>query len=74
LIRLAEDMGFDVIAEGVETQVQADLLTEFGCHLAQGYLFSRPLPLTELLAGPPRTANIELPAQRPGSDLRADVR
>jgi EAL domain-containing protein (putative c-di-GMP-specific phosphodiesterase class I) len=34
-----------VLAEGVETQAQADWLKERGCLLAQGYLFGRPEPL-----------------------------
>jgi diguanylate cyclase (GGDEF)-like protein/PAS domain S-box-containing protein len=48
MIRLAAEMGFDVVAEGVETQAQADLLVEYGCRHAQGYLFSRPRPIQEL--------------------------
>ena len=42
---LAEAMGLAVIAEGVETQGQRNLLAEQGCHAYQGYMFSRPLPL-----------------------------
>jgi EAL domain-containing protein (putative c-di-GMP-specific phosphodiesterase class I) len=33
-----------VIAEGVETELQRDLLKKIGCDYGQGYLFSRPLP------------------------------
>jgi EAL domain-containing protein (putative c-di-GMP-specific phosphodiesterase class I) len=49
MIGLAEDLGLGVIAEGVENQRQADLLRAFGCRLAQGFLFSKPRPLAELM-------------------------
>jgi EAL domain-containing protein (putative c-di-GMP-specific phosphodiesterase class I) len=48
VMALAESLGLSVIAEGVELQAQADLLTHLGCHAYQGYLFSRPLPLAAL--------------------------
>jgi EAL domain-containing protein (putative c-di-GMP-specific phosphodiesterase class I) len=48
VMALAESLGLSVIAEGVELQAQADLLTHLGCHAYQGYLFSRPLPLIAL--------------------------
>lgn len=47
IIAMAKSMGLDVIAEGVEQQAQLDLLQSQGCHLYQGYLFSRPLPFAE---------------------------
>ncbi len=47
VIALAESMGLSVIAEGVEMDVQRDFLARHGCHAYQGYLFSRPLPLTD---------------------------
>jgi len=47
VIALAGSMEIAVIAEGVETQAQRDLLATLGCHAYQGYLFSRPLPLSE---------------------------
>lgn len=45
IVALAESLRIDVIAEGVETAEQRDLLENLGCHVYQGYLFSRPLPL-----------------------------
>ncbi len=41
---LARSLGLEVIAEGVETQAQQRMLAEMGCHVYQGYWFSRPLP------------------------------
>ena len=38
-----------VVAEGVETKEQLELLTEWGCDLIQGYYFSRPLPAAEFM-------------------------
>ena len=43
----SEAIGFSVVAEGIETIEQLELLTELGCHLGQGYLFGRPAPLGE---------------------------
>jgi len=40
---LARTLGLDLVAEGVETELQASLLGEFGCDEFQGYLYSRPL-------------------------------
>jgi EAL domain-containing protein (putative c-di-GMP-specific phosphodiesterase class I) len=50
LIGLSRSLGLVVKAEGVETPEQANLLREFGCERAQGFLFSRPLPLDELFS------------------------
>jgi len=43
IISLAKELGMGVIAEGVETQAQAERLIELQCSHAQGFLFSRPL-------------------------------
>jgi PAS domain S-box-containing protein len=42
IVMLAHNLGMKVVAEGVETQSQMDLLREIGCERAQGYLFSKP--------------------------------
>lgn len=44
LLRLAEELGLELIAEGVETMEQLRSLREMGCGMVQGYLFSPPLP------------------------------
>ena len=47
LIGLMKHMGASVLAEGVETQMQLDMLKEAGCDMAQGYYFARPMPIDE---------------------------
>ncbi|MGL4174131.1 MAG: putative bifunctional diguanylate cyclase/phosphodiesterase [Actinomycetota bacterium] len=47
VIELAHAHGFQVTAEGVETEQQAQLLREMGCDFAQGWLFGRPRPMTD---------------------------
>ncbi len=41
---IAEYLGVTVVAEGVETKEQYDLLKEAGCHMIQGFYFSKPVP------------------------------
>jgi len=43
IIVMAHELGMQVVAEGVETEQERDLLIEAGCDFAQGYLFSRPI-------------------------------
>ena len=44
IIGMAQALRLDIIAEGVETKEQADMLLEYGCTEMQGYYFSKPLP------------------------------
>lgn len=44
MIVMAHKLGIQVIAEGIETEVQKGLLSAMGCDYGQGYLFSRPVP------------------------------
>ena len=48
IITLAHNFRLRVVAEGVETRGQAHQLQELGCELAQGYLYSRPVPAQEV--------------------------
>jgi EAL domain-containing protein (putative c-di-GMP-specific phosphodiesterase class I) len=50
LLSMAAALHLDVVAEGVETEAQAQFLREAGCQLAQGFLFSRPIEASEVEA------------------------
>jgi EAL domain-containing protein (putative c-di-GMP-specific phosphodiesterase class I) len=43
IISLADVLGFEIVAEGIETEGQASILRSTRCHFLQGYLISRPL-------------------------------
>ena len=47
IIGMAQNLGLECIAEGVETVEQVTILKENNCYLAQGYLFDRPLPVED---------------------------
>lgn len=50
IINMAHSLGMEVIAEGVENAAQRDLLHDLGCHMIQGYLYSKPLPAEDFVA------------------------
>ena len=50
IIALANALGLSTIAEGIETEAEAQFLIQEGCQQAQGFLYSRPLPPDEFLA------------------------
>lgn len=47
IIVMTDALGLNIIAEGVETEMQRDFLTSKGCHAFQGYLFSKPVPIEQ---------------------------
>ncbi|HEX8989419.1 MAG TPA: EAL domain-containing protein [Rhodocyclaceae bacterium] len=75
IVVMAHKLGLKVIAEGVETEAQRDMLKAAGCDYGQGYLFSRPLPTAGMTfplsignAAPPPAAeagNLPAPAESP---------
>ncbi|MCA3660051.1 MAG: EAL domain-containing protein, partial [Methylobacterium sp.] len=48
VVHLGRALGLEVTAEGVETEEQRRFLQAVGCHLLQGYLFSKPVPAEQL--------------------------
>ncbi|WP_417225685.1 EAL domain-containing protein [Amphritea sp.] len=49
IIDMAHNLNLKVVAEGVETEEQLAFVTQYNCDQVQGFLFSRPLPLDELI-------------------------
>jgi len=47
IVRLARTLHLKVVAEGIETEIQRDLLTSMGCHYGQGYLLAMPMPTSQ---------------------------
>jgi len=48
IVGIAQKLGYEIIAKGVETQAQADHLRSLGCRYAQGYLFAKPMLIGDL--------------------------
>ena len=51
IVSLAEALGMDTTAEGAETQDELALIRQLGCSHIQGYIYGRPMPAAEVLAG-----------------------
>jgi EAL domain-containing protein (putative c-di-GMP-specific phosphodiesterase class I) len=49
IIEIANDVGMNIVVEGIETQTMADTVFKMGCDLQQGYLYAKPMPLDEFL-------------------------
>ena len=47
IVQIARTLRLEVVAEGIESEVQRDLLTAMGCHYGQGYLLAMPMPPDE---------------------------
>ncbi len=66
MVRLAHELGIWAVAEGVETERQAQVLREIGCPYAQGFLFSRPVP-ADTIATLLQAGAIVVPTARTGA-------
>lgn len=52
IIQMGQSLGLTLLAEGIETQAQYELLKEWGCDEGQGYLFARPMPADQFSFAP----------------------
>ena len=69
IVMLAHGLSLKIVAEGIETQAQADMLKNLGCELAQGYLYSKPVPgeAIEQLLRENRAAGVSVKAAKAAS-------
>jgi EAL domain-containing protein (putative c-di-GMP-specific phosphodiesterase class I) len=73
MVSLGEELGLDVIAEGVETEQELRMLTDMGCPRAQGYLLGRPMPAKQAQVALQRPwGNRPAPAVRPARIAKGD--
>jgi diguanylate cyclase (GGDEF)-like protein len=66
VVTLGRGLGMDIVAEGIETPFEAAMMTRFGCTELQGFYFSRPLPVQELIDFL-ETYEARVPDQDPGA-------
>ncbi|MBK5939849.1 EAL domain-containing protein [Halochromatium roseum] len=73
MIAMSKALGMQVVAEGIETQEQRDLLHDLGCDLGQGYLFARPCGATEAMRFLARPAAVAVePVMPAAADAEVD--
>ena len=70
IIVMAHKLGLKVIAEGVETGQQRDMLVDAGCDYLQGYLYARPMPAEAFDALLDSEPPLKAPAAEPQDDVR----
>ena len=67
-VEIASAIGLTVIAEGIDTEEQADCLQKLGCQKGQGFLFSKPLTASEFeYKLSPRKATVKSPFNKPSA-------
>lgn len=49
IVQMANELGIQTVAEGVETKEQVDFLVDIGCDIAQGYYFAKPMPIEDFI-------------------------
>ena len=47
VVAIADELRLDVVAEGIETELQRQLVIDAGCRLGQGFLMARPMPAAQ---------------------------
>ncbi|MEM7303292.1 MAG: EAL domain-containing protein [Pseudomonadota bacterium] len=47
IVRLSDELGFDTVAEGIESEDEASILSDLNCQMGQGYLFAKPVRLDQ---------------------------
>ncbi|MDO4536652.1 MAG: bifunctional diguanylate cyclase/phosphodiesterase, partial [Coriobacteriales bacterium] len=72
VIRMLQGLDTPIIAEGVETLEQAEMLKNMGCHLMQGYHFSHPMPLAEFESFLETNRTVERSERRERQDAHLD--
>jgi diguanylate cyclase (GGDEF)-like protein len=72
VIRMLQGLDTPIIAEGVETLEQAEMLKNMGCHLMQGFHFSRPMPLADFEEFVASSNTVEESFRRSRKDSRLD--
>jgi len=75
-IEMGHGLGLKVVAEGIETEVAATLLRGFGCDVAQGYLYAKPMPVEALekwLEGKERVPVVAIPVSFTADDVADTV-
>ena len=75
-IDMGHGLGLKVVAEGIETEEAAVRLRDFGCDIAQGYWYAKPMPLAAFetwLVGKERVPVIAVPVDFPAADLTDTV-
>jgi diguanylate cyclase (GGDEF)-like protein len=75
-IDMGHGLGLKVVAEGIETEAAAVRLRDFGCDIAQGYWYAKPMPLAAFetwLQGRDRVPVIAVPVEFPAADLTDTV-
>lgn len=76
VVGLGQSLGLTTVAEGVETQEQAEMLRWLGCELAQGWLYGEPGPaenLAEVISGVGKKASVSPPAGLEGRVSRSSL-
>jgi len=67
IVRLAESLDVELVAEGIESRAQFELLRDLGCHVGQGYYFARPMDEAQFALLLQRSPGFEVPTQVSGT-------